>query len=388
MHEAATRRTLGHRLRHATPLILAVALATALLEHFEFFNRFENLGLDVLTSFARGEAPDHVVIVAINEQEYHSVFGGTSPLDPYQLAVLMDDIARDRPAAIGVDLDTSAPPFRDFVVPEAWPPVVWSATARWDGPRHVFAEVIPALGGRGATRPQDQQALALFPEDADGVIRWSRRRIHVEGTGELPSLAWALVARADDEAAPHDQRGVRLNFTRHQFNFTPLSITPIKQLMEAGGAPGARGVNGPLTGKIVLVGGSYAAARDEHRTPVGTWQGVQVVAQAIETELHGGGIHTLQHWLAVTTDIAVGYALVWLNYTVIVRSRRETALRNVLLAGLAAAVVLPMAASAITFLTVAFWFNFVPIVVSVLVHEFYEHAREYQRLAAEHGIEA
>jgi hypothetical protein len=165
-----------------------------------------------------------------------------------------------------------------------------------------------------------------------------------------------------------------------------MSMTPITEMLKGVG-PSAIGRHGPFTGKIALIGGNYAAGRDEHRTPLGTWQGVQIIAQTIESDIHGGGIRTLQERTAIAIDILAGYVLVALNYWVFLHSRRAVALRNIVLADAAAGILVPLAASAISFLTVAFWFNFIPMVVSVFCHEMYDHAREYQRLAAEHGID-
>jgi hypothetical protein len=47
--------------------------------------------------------------------------------------------------------------------------------------------------------------------------------------------------------------------------------------------------------------------------------------------------------------------------------------------------VLCLAGSLAAFSTLALWFNFVSVVVSVLIHQFYEHAREYRRLRAWYG---
>jgi hypothetical protein len=46
---------------------------------------------------------------------------------------------------------------------------------------------------------------------------------------------------------------------------------------------------GTLRDRIVLLGGHYRAARDEHPTPLGLMTGVEILAQALETELEGRG---------------------------------------------------------------------------------------------------
>ena len=42
--------------------------------------------------------------------------------------------------------------------------------------------------------------------------------------------------------------------------------------------------------------------------------------------------------------------------------------------------VVPPLFSFITFSTLGRWFNFVPMIVGVLMHELYEHGREYHHL--------
>jgi len=108
---------------------------------------------------------------------------------------------------------------------------------------------------------------------------------------------------------------------------------------------------------------------------------VQLVAQAVESELHGGGIRPLEHSLMLMLELATGILLVWINF----RFRLGTAL----LLSLFAMPFLALSASLLVFSSLAFWFNFVPTLVGVWIHELIDHGREYRQmheaLHAAHG---
>src|SRR5207247_6823178 len=72
--------------------------------------------------------------------------------------------------------------------------------------------------------------------------------------------------------------------------------------------------NSPLKDKIVLLGGFYHAARDEYVTPLGPMAGVLLIAQAIESDLTGGGIRLVTHAVGFFLEILAGIVLVWLNW--------------------------------------------------------------------------
>src|SRR5262249_1914480 len=59
----------------------------------------------------------------------------------------------------------------------------------------------------------------------------------------------------------------------------------------------------PIKDKIVVLGGTYRAARDVHATPVGQRAGMNLLASAIETELTNRGIRLTNHALAIAVDL-------------------------------------------------------------------------------------
>ena len=130
-------------------------------------------------------------------------------------------------------------------------------------------------------------------------------------------------------------------------------------------------VRGPLKGKVVLLGGYYRASRDFYVTPVGRMAGLQLMAQAVESELHGG-IRTANHLAAFALDVLAGLIVVLLQH----RFR----LLPALVISLVAIPCLSFIGSFLAFSTLAWWFSFAPVTAGVLVHELYHHAAEHQRL--------
>jgi hypothetical protein len=121
-----------------------------------------------------------------------------------------------------------------------------------------------------------------------------------------------------------------------------------------------------LQDKIVLVGGAYEAARDTHRTPIGDLPGVELVAQAIYSDLTGGGIRIIGWWYGALLDLALGTFIVYLNYQLI---------RWPLLAFRCGIVVLVMifVVCAVLVLIKWAWLNVVPVAVGVYLHQFWDH---------------
>ena len=205
------------------------------------------------------------------------------------------------------------------------------------------------------------------------------------GGERRPTFAWSVVqrgciaecdtcCRAAMSASPED--GLRLNFAGERFNFKPLSVQFVLDAAANSHTPGSVwGTQGLLTQKIVLLGGYYRQARDTEATAIGSISGLQINAQAIESELHGGGIRPMNRWLEFTFDLLAGCVIVIVNYRLRTRLARALGLSVLLVP------VLCLVASFLAFSAFALWFNFVPVVVSVIVHQFYQHAREYQRLA-------
>jgi CHASE2 domain-containing sensor protein len=359
-------------------VILTITAATFLLSNAGTLDRFETAELDTFNILHSPADPQHVVIVAIDDADYKSTFRAVSPLSASGVQRILDAIVAAHPRVIGVDLDTAGT--AELKTPADAPPIVWGRDAVWDPARKQFSE-LPVLGGKDPARQMDVAAIAQLPVDSDGVIRRYRRTFPVEGDRPEPSFPWAVTEKACpnhdtaecksvDWEAEEPRRGLVLNFAGHRFNFTPLSARFVLQ----GASLPVWKTNSPLRDRIVLLGGTYRAARDTYVTPVGTMAGVQLMAQAVEVEMTGGGIRPINEIAAVLFDLLSGAILVLIGYSF------ENHLGRTMLVSLLALVLLPLVSSYLAFATLARWFNFVPMAVGVILHEFYEHAKEYQHL--------
>jgi CHASE2 domain-containing sensor protein len=349
----------------AAIVILGVSAATAALEHIGLFDHFETAGLDSFNLLQNVRNPREVVMIGITDVDYASdLFHATSPLDCAAVRRIIAAIASGQPRIIAVDIDTSTWSAECRTpLSEIGPPIVWAQDAIWHEDARAFT-LIPVLGG-APLLPKDRAGVVQFPQDSDGVIRSYVRTVPVVGGHEAESFPWVVVS---EKSSPRDNGGaeeLRLNFAGERFKFEPLSVTNLLAIAEAKDATGWK-TNGPLKDRIALLGGNYRAARDAYVTPVGPMQGVQILAQAIESEAHHGGIRPVNEWLALLLEILSGVLLV------VVHQRLHRRPGVAVLVSLVLMPVLALVSSLLAFSTLALWFNFVPVVVSVLIHQLWE----------------
>jgi CHASE2 domain-containing sensor protein len=381
----AFKSPLCRHLGRAMPLILIISAITFSIEYVGWLDNFENSSLDAINLLNSPLEPSHLVLIGITDQDYLTYFSGTSPLNPEVLCRVIDAIASGQPRAIGIDLDTSSGIFQRLHVPETWPPLVWGQDAAFSGDQ---LEPVPVLGNQ-AIRKMDAAGIAALPQDSDGVIRrylrafptsrdsafsfpWEVVRVACNTDFEKnhPDAKKDLFCRAASGRDSESAKALRLNFSGERYTFSPLSVANVLQAAQGTGWR----VNGPLHDKVVLFGGYYRAARDFYVTPVGKMAGLQLMAQAVESEL-GGGIRLQNHLSALILDMICGLILVLIHY------RLRLALAVAI--SLVAIPLLAICGSAIAFHTFAWWINFVPITLGVLIHQLYNHAAEYQRLQKE-----
>ena len=376
-------------------VVVGVSLVTFGLHHVGLLDRFETAGLDAFNVLRPARDSTDLVVIGIQEQDYSdpALFDGTSPLKCAPLRRMLNAIAAGRPSVIGVDLDTSSGDFSCLAAPAgtnpAWPPVVWAQDAIWHADQRKFAPQAVLRGASTPRRPSDTTGLAIFPQESDGVIRWYRRELPLLDGSLAPSFPWAVVdtacragCRNCCAAVERYQRGregapvpLRLNFAGERFSFTPLSVGVVLTAAEADPGGGGWSQRGPLVGKIVLLGGHYRAARDTHVTPIGSMSGVQIVAQAIQSELGGGGIRMLNEGISLALDIALGFLLVAIHR----RLHHRVGLAVLVTFGLFP--ILCLLASYVAFSTFGLWFNFAAVVTSVLIDQLYRRVIENQRRA-------
>jgi hypothetical protein len=375
------KRNVGRRIVSALPLILAIALIMFCADLLGWFDRFEAPGLDL---FARLDAPLHwrtVRIVGIDDADYArpDLFNATSPLRAEVVRRLIDAVAKSGARVIGVDLDTSGAAWKTITIDPSWPPIVWAANVPvLKGGELGVASTV--LGGRGPTRTKDRAAAALVTSDFDGVVRRYRNRY--AGTD---AFGWAVVRRYC-EAVHWSTECARVPRDAARAAEAPLlhvlgnpsdegtDYLPARDLLDAIHSPNWA-AHDPYAGKIVLLGGFFAAGRDSHVTPVRPMQGVELIAQAIENELGGAATPPLNGILAIALDVLAGIGLVVLS-TVL----------DFFPAVVVSLIGIPLFAVAVSFFAFSssvLWFDFVPMLVGVFLHELYDHAQEYTKLRAE-----
>lgn len=357
------------------PLLVGAALLTLALETLGGLRKTESATLDLQaflqSALALHTKPSQVALVLIKPEDWRTQFGGKSPLDAGKLQQLIDSVAAARPQAIVVDFDTANPAFAALHPPLAGPPVIWARLADYSHVQEIFL-VKPFLGG---AQPRLPSGVALQKVDADGSIR-RYQRLYPTDLGPLPSLPWATVSAVrglDPVRSTHrrDELFLRFGLAR------PVTQTSSYVLREAQGKDW--GVDNFLTGKIVVLGGSYSAD-DEHETPLGWQSGSEIVAQAIETELEGDLVSPVSRLVLIGLQIVQGVLFLLLFQAL--RFRKALALSLLAIPALAALF------SVLTFATPAYWGHFAPVLLAVLGQQIYEQAKKYRSSLVESAAEA
>jgi CHASE2 domain-containing sensor protein len=397
-------------------VLLIVFVITFVAQTMGWLRGFETYSLDVLLRLRAPQPRANLYLVVIDDEDYQSLFNRNSPLDPEKVQAILHSVARARPRLIGVDLETSHPNFKELKAAD-WPEAVWVRNSQSVLP-HEDTEasqhsghhsVVPilrgdALGGTLRELPRDEQGVIettprsgvpLFPRDHDGIIRRYRRVYFSPGSesdphkaGHVDAFPWAIVKDycrkyGDDErlsqvvleeieAPPGKlEEEIYLNFAGERATFKRINAHDVLQ----GAQQDYWQERSKLRDAIVIVGGTYAEGRDVYTTPVGPRHGVELIAHAIETDLMGGGIREFNHHLAHALDVVVGLLFLAVTWRFPGRGAFHIAL--------AAIVILSLAASLVAFQALAFWLNFVPILVGQLLHLEWERGKERRELRQE-----
>jgi CHASE2 domain-containing sensor protein len=336
--------------------IVTAAHAFGLLTFLEF------PFLDAWQAMLPATSAKFVRVVVIDDNDFSGLFGGHRPLDPGVVQRLIKAIAKGSPRVIGVDVDTSAARFSEMDRSLSAVPIVWARNASPENP------VVPGevLGGRPLGE-RDRTGIALAMKDSDGTIREIPRFLPTP-VGPRVSFHWALVEEAcragmETETCKQSLKVLEpplVNLYRKRIELKPISASAVLDIAETG-APSA------FKDRIVLLGGTFAAARDTHETPLGAMPGVEIWAHAIETELSGNRIGRIGKGWIVATDVAVALIIIWLH--------RSVGGRRAFLLYIAVIPLLMGLVSLMLFGGLRLWFTFAPVVVSILIHQLYHDYR-------------
>src|SRR5271157_2078883 len=392
--------------------LVVIILFVSMLEHWGWLSGFENTALDSFLLAGRSRPSKDIYIVEITEDDYRDIFQGRSPLDVAEVRRILTLVQQGSPSVIAVDLDTYSSEYWKGNFPEA----VWVRDAlsncEQDADLEGTGKDRPSthakglrrfrfLGGHftetekcGRVKTEPMSGLSLFPLDRDGVVRRYRgayfsdqsdppssRKGLVDSFPQAVLIAHrmargAMVREPGESPRPtyeahsgsgHEEEGLILNFSGDRYDFPRMSV---RQLKQAAARP-FWSTSSPLQGRIVLLGGAYRAARDLYFTPVGPRHGVEIAAQAIQSELSRGGVRPLNRGIALLIHFASGVAFLWLNQKF---HGRYMLLINALFIAVAS-----LFGSYLSFHALAYWFNFTAVLVSLWIHVLWEreaHARK------------
>lgn len=372
-------RAWGYRLLRdvvaESPIVIAITIATAIAAHAGWFDTFETAWLDAFRELLPGRSADDVFVVEVTDDDYEHLFQSTSPLHLPTLRNALAAIARGRPALVLIDLDTSPEAIvklpRDPGDPTSWPPTVWAESD--EGSRDALRGI--------AHSPGVSTGVARFVVDRDGIIRRHRRQFAPTDGGTIPSdsLPWKAVRihcalGGTESVCEHIQHAAEtdedllLNFAGDRFDYHRSDMASV---LRASTGPAWGTEQGPLFGKIVLVGATFRAAKDLHATPLGLTHGEYIIAQAIESELQGRGIRQFNEWAMVGMDLFVGFTIVLLH-------RSGLPLTIAFRASLLGLPVLVLVSSFVAFFSFSRWASFVPVCVGVMLHELHNAAGSHR----------
>lgn len=368
--------------------ILGLCVLSLAVDHFGWLRAFESGSLDKVLRLRTPIQQDITRLVAIDEADYAERFGSQSPLEPFKVLDLIEAIAVGQPKLIAVDIDTAGKAWADPAIQgrlKLMPPIVWAENPKVEED-HVTG-VSEALGG---SHPAFTGA-ALFPVDWDGVSRRYYR--YLEGTNHpVISFPWQIVTAALDLKARGDEvdekigrrllksataerhghsSAVLLNFADSISEFDPMTAGQVMAVSKTDGWTS----NGPIKGKIVILGQEHRLTRDDRATPIGTLSGLRMIAQVVETELQGRGVTPLSWWVKFLFDLIVSILLVTIFHFLLGRAA--------VWISLALVPVLGLGGSFLIFGTIAHWPSFVLVFGGVLVHLLDHHLKHYQKLCRE-----
>jgi adenylate cyclase len=329
----------------AVGLVAACAVTGA--SAMGYLESLQARALDLLIYLQSPRQPSGLVIVAIDDAAFDAL-GRRQPLPRDYLARVLRGVTRAGAVAVGFDIS-----LRTAGAPEA---------------DRALARAIVEFGRRGVRRlvvagtslpergPLADPAVARFvvssapdvPVDADGVVR----RVSLQ-VGRAPAFA-AVVANVP---VPDPAAVYRINFIGPEGSFLAIPSDAVAAIGDA--SVDVAGDN-PLSGRIVLIGGTFADGRDMHRTPYGLMPGVEIQANIVHMLVTGSLVRPAG-WLA---GFAVQLIAVLLAGVVMVAVRPLWGT----LVCLAGALLLGVPASYVAFSRGGYWVDFLlPVAVTSLL---------------------
>jgi len=343
--------------RHGAILVVLAVVLTAAFHNTFLVRDLERVNLDSFYSLSGEQSSPDIEIVAITEDDYPNFTGAHGALDREKVMDVIRGISEAGAAIVAIDILTPDWPTDTEQQIGTSTPLVWVRGIHDAGPHGATLD--PVLGGDGRGICQGPAAL----REIGGMAREYTKHVAVTGDGVVPSFTRvverihespgsAALCTEDSEANEFEPIGYmgKAGTFRHVSAGTVLAArkTPdwaSRKLM---------------AGKIVLLGGTFAASRDDYKTPVqDRMYGVEVLANIIASDVSHKWIDEAGWWLFLVVDALVGLALVTIGLWV----QDLRALFVMLLAVLVIAL-----GSVFLFQYFRFYLSFMPVVAGVTIH--------------------
>jgi CHASE2 domain-containing sensor protein len=315
--ETSPTRSRQRRKLGLIALVLAW-LAQAGLQEAHIFDRYDEADADhyARTNPVPGNYSNRIVIVAVSEDDYRDLFHSRSPLDAKTLLNLVTTVQSYNPRAIGVDFLTAdwPKPLSPSLVGTT-PRVVWARDGRDDSGESSMG--IPQLtawkGVVGYSTPPVGLCFAapVNQPDPDSAVRHYSTAVQVHkpgasSTAMFPTMAQVLASAYKNRPlycqTDPDPAVKIIQFTGERHRFRVLFASDMVR-----DANGARSFGKYLDSKIVLLGGTFAG-RDSYLSGGDYRPGVNILANAIESEL-SGSIRELSVGINLIISLAVSVVL-------------------------------------------------------------------------------
>jgi CHASE2 domain-containing sensor protein len=349
------------KLSRSVPALLVIAVLVFLFQIRSLPEKLANQSLDASIAVQQKSPARSVRMVVIDDEDYSTLFSGTSPLNPSVLSRLLTAITAAQPRALVVDIDTSAPSFAAMEVPPV--PTVWNM----DGEelKDEKFSVLRPLGGR-KLHSGSIAALALVPQDDRQIVRGYRRTYKLDDGSIVESPGYAVSRLLRFPQSPPSASSFRnerfLDF-RYQFRTSKASA-----VLSDAESESWKDIS-IFKDQVVVVGGTYRAARDRHATPAGLFYGSQIIAQETEAEMDGTSIPSASRWLTGLIMVLGGLVTIVIYHC--------SNLRVAFLVSLLSIPLLSILSNWILFHRFAAWGAMVPLVSAVIVVELYAKATLY-----------
>jgi CHASE2 domain-containing sensor protein len=401
---------------HDLLVIFSLAVAMTAFEYSGLLTGVEGWLEDRYLIFAgSGQPPvsSSVVVLDIDDDAYRDCFDGRSPMNASSLESLLRQIDQLGAAVIGVDIltdphpgDPKDPNYLEAKQNQAVyrgmakfkTKIVWIAGV--DNGR--FHAEVPNVFGWFIGEPDEMtikptDVLGFDPgELEDKKIAWGPAVYTAEGDRKLRRFPREVRISAD----PTSDMGVFQNSWARLIGdsfctgrvpsctsiddrsevFLPIGAEPV--LLSVHYFFSCTPHSGPrkfsiqkgkedllklqTSGRIVLLGGTFASSGDFHETPAGRDAGIVINARAVEAEISGSGLEEVKPYKSFGLDLATGLVML-LGFFVLEEIFRQNRVLVTISGSLAAVALLWVA----VYVSIGkhYVFSFATLILGVLIHQ-------------------